>query len=191
LFDLPMQITKTLHVTDRKTWREWLRKNYRKEKEIWLVYFRKNAGKSRVPYNDAVEEALCFGWIDSTVKKIDKDRFAQRFSRRSPKSEYSQTNKERLRKLIACKLVAKDVLAILGDIDPEQYVFPTDIMKILQANQRANENFQKYNAPYQRIRIAYIDKARQRPLEFKKRIDNFLKLTEQNKQFGFGIETYF
>jgi uncharacterized protein YdeI (YjbR/CyaY-like superfamily) len=186
-----MNITKTLYIPDRKAWRAWLRKNYQQEKEIWLVYYRKEAGKPRIPYNDAVEKALCFGWIDSTVKKIDKDRFAQRFSRRNPRSEYSQTNKERLRKLIARGLVPKDILASLGDIDPEEYVFPNDIMKALRANKRAYENFQKYSTPYQRIRIAYIDSTRQRPEEFRKRLDNFLKLTEKNKQFGFGIETYF
>jgi hypothetical protein len=64
-------------------------------------------------------------------------------------------------------------------------------MKLLQAKKQAYENFKKYSAPYQRIRIAYIDSARHRPDEFKKRLANFLKLTEKNKQFGFGIEPYF
>jgi uncharacterized protein YdeI (YjbR/CyaY-like superfamily) len=186
-----MKITKTLYVPDRKTWREWLRKNYRKEKEIWLVYFRTEAGKPRIPYNDAVEEALCFGWIDSTIKKLDKDRFAQRYSPRNPGSEYSQANKERLRQLIAKGKMRKNVLASMSDIAPENYLFPADIMKVLRTNRRAYENFKKYSAPYQRIRIAYIDRARQRPVEFKKRLANFLKLTEKNKQFGFGIEPYF
>jgi uncharacterized protein YdeI (YjbR/CyaY-like superfamily) len=186
-----MKITKTLYVPDRKSWREWLRKNFRKEKEIWLVYFRKEAGKPRIPYNDAVEEALCFGWIDSTVKKMDNDRFAQRYSPRNPRSEYSQTNKERLQQLIAKGKIRKNVLASMGDIAPENYIFPDNIMKVLRTNRQAYENFKKFSASYQRIRIAYIDRARLRPLEFKKRLDNFLKLTEQNKQFGFGIETYF
>jgi uncharacterized protein YdeI (YjbR/CyaY-like superfamily) len=186
-----MQITKTLYIPNRKTWREWLRENHRKEKEIWLVYYRKDTGKPRIAYNDAVEEALCFGWIDSTVKKIDKDRFAQRFSPRNPRSGYSQTNKERLQKLITQGQVPENVLADLGDIDPEKYIFPTDIMKLLQAKKQAYENFKKYSAPYQRIRVAYIDSARQRPVEFRKRLDHFLRLTENNKQFGFGIEAYF
>jgi len=186
-----MKISKTLYAPDRKAWREWLKNNYRKENEIWLVYYRKKTGKPRIPYNDAVEVALCFGWIDSTAKKIDKDRFAQRFSRRNPGSEYSQTNKERLRKLITQGMVPKDVIPGLGDIDPEKYVFPTDIMNALRANGRAYENFQKYSPAYRRIRIAYIDSARHRPGEFKKRLDNFLKLTEKNKQFGFGIQSYF
>jgi uncharacterized protein YdeI (YjbR/CyaY-like superfamily) len=186
-----MQIGKTLYAPDRKTWREWLRKNYRKEKEIWLVYYRKEAGRPRVAYNDAVEEALRFGWIDSTVKKIEKDRVAQRFSPRNLKSEYSQTNQERLRRLIAKGRVRKDVLAGMGEIAPEKYVFPADIMRVLRANKRAYDHFNKYSAPYRRIRIAYIDSARRRPAEFKKRLANFLKLTEQGKQFGFGIEAFF
>jgi len=186
-----MQISKTLYAPDRKTWRDWLRKNYRKEKEIWLVYYRKEAGRPRVAYNDAVEEALCFGWIDSTVKKLEKDRVAQRFSPRNPKSQYSQTNQERLRRLIAKGRVRKDVLSGMGEIAPEKYIFPADIMKVLRSKKRVYDHFNKYSAPYRRIRIAYIDSARRRPAEFKKRLANFLKLTEQGKQFGFGIETFF
>jgi uncharacterized protein YdeI (YjbR/CyaY-like superfamily) len=186
-----MKITKTIHVSERKTWRKWLKANYRKETEIWLVYYRKETGKPRIPYNDAVEEALCFGWIDSTAKKIDRDRFAQRFSRRNPGSAYSQTNKERLKKLIARRQVPKDVLADLGDIDPEKFVFPSDILQALKANRRALANFRKYSAPYQRIRVAYIDSARRRPEEFRKRLNNFLKLTEKDKQFGFDIQSFF
>jgi uncharacterized protein YdeI (YjbR/CyaY-like superfamily) len=186
-----MQITKTLYVVDRKSWRAWLRKNFRKEKEIWLVHYRKEAGKPHVSYNDAVEEALCFGWIDSTIKKLDDERFVQRYLPRNRRSDYSQTNKERLQKMISKGQVRKDVLAGLGDITPENYVFPDDIMKILRANRQAYANFIKYSASYQRIRIAYIDSARIRPTEFDKRLKNFLKLTEQNKQFGYGIKSFF
>ncbi|HLF02203.1 MAG TPA: hypothetical protein VI547_09530, partial [Anaerolineales bacterium] len=92
-----MKITKTLYAPNRKALRDWLKKNYRTEKEIWLVYYRKQTGKPRIPYNDAVEEALCFGWIDSTVKTLDAESTAQRFSPRKPRSAYSQANKERLR----------------------------------------------------------------------------------------------
>jgi uncharacterized protein YdeI (YjbR/CyaY-like superfamily) len=186
-----MLITETQYAPDRKTWRAWLKGHYRSAKEIWLVYYRKEAGKPRVAYHEAVEEALCFGWIDSTAKKIDEERFAQRVSPRRPGSDYSQTNKERLRLLIARGRVPEDVLAGLGDIDPEKYVFPADIMKALRANRKARDHFQKYGAPYQRIRVAYIDSARRRPAEFRKRLANFIKLTSQGKQFGYGIESFF
>ncbi|MFN8460891.1 MAG: hypothetical protein U0X93_03850 [Anaerolineales bacterium] len=74
-----MDITQTLHVTNRKDWRNWLKKNYKTEKDIWLVYYKKATGKLRIEYNDAVEEALCFGWIaDSTIKKLDEKVTVQR-----------------------------------------------------------------------------------------------------------------
>ncbi|MFA5023936.1 MAG: hypothetical protein WC523_03210 [Patescibacteria group bacterium] len=77
---MELKIGHTLYVTDRKPWRSWLSKHYKSEKEIWLVYFRKKSGKPRISYNDAVEEALCYGWIDSIIKNLDEERFVQRFS---------------------------------------------------------------------------------------------------------------
>ncbi len=186
-----MKITKTLYVPNRKAWRDWLKKHYKTEREIWLVYYRKQAGKPRIPYNDAVEEALCFGWIDSTVKNLDAERFAQKFSPRKPKSGYSQPNKERLRRLIEQGKVMKDVLVTVGDISTEAFEIPSDILHALKANEQAWENFQSYSASYQHIRVAFIDAARSRPEEFRKRLKHFIRMTEQNKQFGFGIETYF
>lgn len=187
-----MDIGKTLHVSSRTEWRKWLKKNYKAEKEIWLVYYKKTSGKPRVEYNDAVEEALCFGWIDSNVKKIDDESFAQRFSRRNPKSGYSQANKERLRKLATDGKVIKDVLASLGDISVEKFEIPADILKAIKANKTAWVNFQNFSETYKRIRIAFIDGARNRPEEFKKRLNYFIKMTEKNKQFGFrGIEKYY
>ena len=101
------------------------------------MYYKKTSGKPRIEYNDAVEEALCFGWIDSTVRKLDEERFAQRFSRRNPKTGYSQSNKERLERLIAEGKVMKDVLATLGDISSEQFEIPKDILKVNKADKEA------------------------------------------------------
>src|SRR5262245_9723901 len=104
-----MDITNTLYITNPKDWRKWLKKHYKKEKEIWLVYYKKETGKPRIAYNDAVEEALCFGWIDSIVKKLDKEQTAQRFSPRKPNAKYSQANIERLRSLVTKKKVIKKI----------------------------------------------------------------------------------
>ncbi len=95
-----MDITEKLYVTNRNEWRVWLEKNHVSANEIWLIYYKKHSGKKRIPYNDAVEEALCFGWIDSTVKSIDDECYAQRFSPRRKKSKLSEMNKERIRQLI-------------------------------------------------------------------------------------------
>ena len=181
-----MNVVKTLYVTDRQTWRAWLADNYNKEKEIWLIYPKKASGKPRILYNDAVEEALCFGWIDSTTKRIDDDSYAQRFSPRNPKSPYSEANKTRLRKLVKEGLVIPSVKVAIQDIINEDFVVPSDILDALKTNKVAWENFQKFSLQYQRICLAYVEGARDRPDEFKKRLNNLLKLTEKNKQFGFG-----
>ena len=180
-----------LYVVNREDWRQWLEANYKTAHEIWLVYPRKHTGDPRIPYNDAVEEALCFGWIDSITKAIDEDQYSQRFTPRRPRSTYSQTNRERLRRLIEQGKVMPDVLAALGDILEEPFVFPPDIEAALRANEQVWANFQKYSGAYQRIRIGYVDAARKRPEEFMKRLNHLIKMTAQDKQFGFGIESYF
>ena len=83
-----MDKKKTVYVRNRKEWRDWLKKHFDKEKEVWLVYPKKATGKKCISYNDAVEEALCFGWIDSTMKSLDQDHTMQRFTPRRPKSQY-------------------------------------------------------------------------------------------------------
>jgi len=183
---------KTIYISDRKKWRQWLRQHYKTGKEIWLVYYKKGSGKPRIEYNDAVEEALCFGWIDSTVRSIDKNKFAQRFSPRKPNSKYSPANKERLRSLLRKKKVIKEVRDSLGDIAAEKPVIPKDILAEIKSNKEAWKYFQKFSDSYKRIRIGFIDGARKRPAEFRKRLAYFIKMTEKNKQFGFGgIEKHY
>lgn len=183
---------KLLYVTNRREWRDWLQRNYKSEKEVWLVYYKKRTGKPRILYNDAVEEALCFGWIDSIVKGIDEDRFAQRFSLRNPGTPYSQANKERLREMVKQGKVVDEVLATLGNLADEQFEIAPDILKAIKADKKAWKNFQTFSQPYIRIRVAFIDGARNRPQEFAKRLRYFIEMTGKNKQFGFGgIEKYY
>jgi uncharacterized protein YdeI (YjbR/CyaY-like superfamily) len=188
----PIDPERLLHVTDRAQWRDWLQKHYKSETEIWLVFYKKHTGRPSIAYNDAVEEALCFGWIDSTVRTIDAERYAQRFSVRRSKSTYSQANKERLRALIRQGKVVEEVLAAVGDLADDESEIPADILAAIQANPAAWQNFQAFSPAYVRIRIAFIDGARDRPEEFEKRLRYFVEMTEKNKQFGFGgIEKYY
>lgn len=182
----------TLEVSDRREWRRWLRNHYKTEPEIWLVYYKKASGKGRIQYNDAVEEALCFGWIDSTVRKIDEHRFAQRFSPRRAGSGYSQANKERIRRLISKHKVIAQVRVAAQPILAERVTVAADILKAIRGNQQAWRNYQHFSESYKRIRVAFIEGARKRPAEFRKRLDYFVRMTAQNKQFGFGgIEKYY
>jgi uncharacterized protein YdeI (YjbR/CyaY-like superfamily) len=187
-----MEITQTLYITNRKDWRAWLKKHHKTEKEIWLVYPKKVTGKPRIEYNDAVEEVLCFGWIDSIVKKWDEESTVQRFSPRKPGAKYSQANIERLRTLVAKKKVNKEVADSLRDILSKKFVIPPDILNAIKANKQAWKNFQQFSDSYKRIRIAFIEGARNRPAEFKKRLRHFIEMTEKNKMFGFGgIEKHY
>jgi uncharacterized protein YdeI (YjbR/CyaY-like superfamily) len=177
---------KTLYVTNPKDWRKWLKTHYKSEKEIWLIYYKKGTGKPRIEYNDAVEQALCFGWIDSTVRSIDERKYAQRFSPRKPGSTYSPANKERLRTLLKQKKVIREVRDTLGNITEEEFTIAGDILQEIKSNPQAWKNFQDFSDSYKRIRIGFIEGARRRPAEFKKRLAHFIKMTEQNKMFGFG-----
>jgi uncharacterized protein YdeI (YjbR/CyaY-like superfamily) len=187
-----MEIGKTLYVIDRNAWRAWLEDNFGKENEIWLVYPKKSSGKKCILYNDAVEEALCFGWIDSIRKSLDENHSVQRFSPRRPGSGYSQQNKERLKWLAEHDLIHPSIRASIKPVLQEEFEFPPDILAKIKENEIAWKNFQQFSPAYQRIRIAYIDTARKRPEEFAKRLDNFIRATEQNKQIGYGgIDKYF
>jgi uncharacterized protein YdeI (YjbR/CyaY-like superfamily) len=184
-----MEIGKTLYVTNRKQWRSWLAKNHNKEKEIWLIYFKKSSGKKRIPYNDAVEEALCYGWIDSILKGIDEEKFAQRFTPRTSKSNLSEMNKERIRLLVKQKKMKSVGLTAIQHVsfDPTKNTklkIAPDILKSLKEDKKTWENFQKFSEPYKRIRIAWIEETRSRPELFKKRLGYFLKMTAKNKKYG-------
>jgi len=184
-----MELGKTLYVINAKQWRSWLVKNHDKEKEIWLIYYRKSSGKKRIPYNDAVEEALCYGWIDSILKRIDEEKFAQRFSPRRSNSLLSQMNKERIYRLIKKKkMTTKGLIAVKHVFDDSQKdskcLIKTDILKSLKENKKTWENFQKFSELYKRIRIEWIEGARTRPELFEKRLRYFLKMTAKNKKYG-------
>lgn len=187
-----MNTIKTLYVTNRKDWRKWLEKHFDKEKEIWLVYPKKSSGKERILYNDAVEEALCFDWIDSTVKSFDENNSIQRFSPRNSRSTYSQQNKERIKWLVEHDKIHSSILEKVKQIASEKYIFPKDIIEAIKKDKTAWANYSNFSDTYKRIRIAYIDAARKRPDEFKKRLNNFIAQTKENKQIGFGgIEKYY
>ena len=96
-----MEIGETLYVTHRDDFRKWLEENHKSKKEIWLIQYKKATKKPSINYVEAVEEALCFGWIDNTEKSMDAERYATRFSPRRPKSNWTETNKERAGRLIA------------------------------------------------------------------------------------------
>jgi uncharacterized protein YdeI (YjbR/CyaY-like superfamily) len=182
-----------LQINTRIEWRNWLVKNFNSEKEVWLVYPKKSSGENRIQYNDAVEEALCFGWIDSRYKTFDTNHTMQRFSRRNPKTGFSQANIERLNWLSDNMLIHYSLVDSIQGIISKEFNFPGDIMAEIGKDKIVLRNYQEFSDSYKRIRIAYIDVARNRPNEFKKRLNNFIKKTRENKLIvGFGgIDKYY
>ena len=188
-----MEITKSVFFNNRKDWRNWLSENFEKEPEIWLLYPKKASGKNRILYNDAIEEALCFGWIDSTLKKYDEIFSAQRYTPRKAKSTYSQPNKERLRWLVEQNMVHPNILRTVHAELSKAFVFPKDIIAQIKVNKDAWKFYQKQSDGYKRIRVAYLADSRKRSEEFQKRLQNFINKCSQNKLIkGFGgIDKYY
>lgn len=177
----------------RCAWRAWLIDNFDSAREVWFVFPSKSSGEKSVAYNDAVEEALCFDWIDSTIKSLDEAHKMQRFTPRNPKSTYSQANRERLRWLLENGRIHPRFEAKIRDVLSEAFVFPVDIIARLRADRTVWENYGQCSESYKRIRIAYIEAARLRPAEFEKRLNHFMRKTRENRRIaGFGgIEKYY
>ncbi|MGB5819398.1 MAG: YdeI/OmpD-associated family protein [Saonia sp.] len=181
------------YFTHREDWRHWLKENFDTTDEIWLEYPKKTSGKPRIEYNNAVEEALCFGWIDSTVKSLNKNTTIQRFTKRRKNSTFSQANKERLKWLFENDMLHHSIKAQVHGIINEEFIFPEDIIATLKEDNKVWDNYQKLSDSYKRIRVAYIESARKRPDEFNKRLNNFRAKTRDKKLIkGFGgINKYY
>jgi uncharacterized protein YdeI (YjbR/CyaY-like superfamily) len=190
-----MEIGATLYITNRDDWRLWLSENYATSKEIWLIFYKKQSRKLRISYDEAVEEALCFGWIDSTVKTFNEESTVQRFSPRRKNSELSEMNKERVRRLIESgRMTQPGLESIKKHLEPssqgklkmkvKEFILPEDILEELKKDPVVWSNFKGFPEYYKQIRIGFIDGARKRPQEFKKRMEYFIKMTAKNKKFG-------
>ena len=110
-----MKTGETLTVTTREEWRRWLADHHQTKGEIWLVFYYKRTGKPTISYNGAVEEAICYGWIDSQQNRMDEERFVRRFSPRRKRSHWSKSNKERALRMLRAGRMAEAGMALLPD----------------------------------------------------------------------------
>jgi len=190
-----MKISKTLYVTDRDDWRVWLEKNHETEKEVWLIYYKKHTGRPRIPYDDAVEEALCFGWIDSVVQKIDDEKYAQKFTPRKNNSRWSESNRRRLRSLVQAGKMTRAGLAKIGDgvleakarskpgSKTKELVIPEDFEEALRAHEQARENFNQLAPSYRRRYLGWITAAKKEETRHR-RIREAIELLARNEKLG-------
>jgi uncharacterized protein YdeI (YjbR/CyaY-like superfamily) len=187
---------KTLHVTTREEWRAWLAAHHETESEIWIVYFKQHTGQPRISYNEVVEEALCFGWIDSLVRRLDDDRYAQKVTPRKNTAKWSEPNLRRFVDLVkegrmtaaglakgpppADETVAEKPGAPGPETDDE---VPVYIRQRLQANGKAWSFFQDLAPSYRRLYVKWIDAAKREETR-QKRLDEAVALLEQGRKLG-------
>lgn len=174
---------------DRNEWRNWLKDNYNTSKGVWLVYYKKNSRGSSVTYEEAVEEALCFGWIDSTVNSIDEERYMQLYTPRKINSIWSKLNKERVEKLIRQGLMTDAGLSkieaakkngywdLLSSID--DLIIPSDLEMAFSQNEIAYKNFNEFKNPIKKAILYWVLSAK-RPETRKKRIEKILATASEN-----------
>jgi uncharacterized protein YdeI (YjbR/CyaY-like superfamily) len=178
---------KTLYVRNRDEWRTWLEKHATTCDEIFLIYYKKASRKPRIPYEDAVEEALCFGWIDGKVNKLDEERYAQRFTPRKPTSRWSALNIERAEKLIKAGRMTSAGLTVFR---PEQEVaekptrLPATLEQEFKSHADAWKNFRGFPPFYQRMTIAWVASAK-KPETQNKCLRELIAQSRQNKRIKF------
>lgn len=166
-----MEINRALYFCDKLQWRQWLENNHNKERDAWLVHYKKGSDKSSISYNDALEEALCFGWIDSKMKSIDKEKFILKYSPRKTKSVWSKLNKEKAEKLIKIgQMTDAGLVKIEGAKKSGQWdiaytnkvrdKIPEDLSKALLQNKDAWHNFHNFANSYWNMYIGWVSNAK-------------------------------
>ncbi|MFC2083610.1 YdeI family protein [Bacteroidota bacterium] len=185
---------KRLHFKTSEGWRKWLVKNHNKESGIWMEFYKKKTGKKSIEYDFAVEEALCYGWIDSIIKRIDEEKYVIKFTPRKDNSNWSESNKKRVALLIKSKKMTEYGLEKIkaakknGQWDKsvwssKLFQMPAEFKKALDKNKKALENFNKLAPSYQRHYIGWIVNAKREETKLKY-VKESIALLEEGKKLG-------
>lgn len=186
----PITITSLIYPASRQEWRDWLYAHFETEKEVWVAISKTN---KPIDYNDIVEEALCFNWIDSTVKTLGDGYRAQRMTPRKTKGKYSQLNIERIKLLLQQDLVHPTLVEPFKVVGDAPFEYADDVLAAIQTDSLAWEYFQNIPGAYKRIKLASIELARDDKELFQKRLNAFIKSCAQNKLLApsAGMEKYY
>ena len=172
-----------LDIRSRNDFRRWLMENSTVENECWIVAKRgKIPPKDALWYLDAVEEALCFGWIDSTVKNVDGVTL-QRFGPRAKSGKWTELNKERCRRLERLGLMTDNGRAVCPDLEAE-FIIMAEILAVFMSNPVAWQNFQNFPSLYQRVRIDNVQRVVSKPELFESRLAKLIEASERNEMIG-------
>jgi uncharacterized protein YdeI (YjbR/CyaY-like superfamily) len=188
----------TVHARTRQEWREWLHEHHRTVSEIWLVFDKQHTGRACIEYEDSIEEALCFGWVDSLVKRLDDERFARKFTPRKPDSAWSAINRARYARVKArglltaagierpptareAKAPAPPAAAVAASKDAS--ALPADIKKAFKANAKAWATFEQLSPFHRRRYVGWIEFAK-RPETRAKRLQEAVALLAAGQKLG-------
>jgi uncharacterized protein YdeI (YjbR/CyaY-like superfamily) len=184
-----MKTMKLVHITNRKDWRAWLARHHTTETEVWLVYAKQHTGKPRVAYDEAVEEALCYGWIDSIVRKLDDDHFAQKFTPRKDRTNWSAPNLERIRRLMAEGKMTEAGMAVLHpdpDYKPPERSGPEAppfLEEALKKSPTAWDQFQRLAPSHRKLYVRWITEAKKEETR-QRRIQEAIRKLEADEKLG-------
>jgi uncharacterized protein YdeI (YjbR/CyaY-like superfamily) len=179
----------TVFAKDRAEWRRWLGKNGVRSEEIWLVFYKKASGKQTVSYDHAVEEALCFGWVDGMIKKLDEECYAQRFTPRKKKSAWSQSNIQRVERLIAeGKMMPAGLAAYQSGDRRDVAPMPTELPKVLEDKFRKQRaawaNYEKFPPGYRRVTAGWVASAKKEETRLK-RLEKLMQYSARGERIEF------
>lgn len=188
---MPSSELKSFYAKNRKAWRKWLEKNHLKEEGVWLIYYKKGSGKTRVSWEQAVEEALCFGWIDSISKPIDEEKYKQKFTPRKLTSVWSAINKKKIESLVEQGLMMPAGLKIIDaakqngswiKLDSvENFEIPPELKKILERNKKVAAHFEQLSK-FRRKQWLYRINNAKLPETKKKRLEELREEAKLNKK---------
>ncbi|MFC1966752.1 YdeI family protein [Chloroflexota bacterium] len=189
-----MEFDDALLFSSSLQWRKWLEQNHDSIKAVWLIHYKKNSGKSSVSYDDALEEALCFGWVDSIMKRIDDEKFILKYSPRKTKSIWSRRNKEKAEKLIKVGKMTNAGLIKIEEAknngfwdnaytNKDRDEIPEDLNNALLQNNDAWVNFHNFANSYWNMYIGWVNSAKTEQTR-KRRIAEVVKRSWLNKKPG-------
>jgi uncharacterized protein YdeI (YjbR/CyaY-like superfamily) len=186
--DMPTATLKTLKLSTREQWRNWLAKHQDAASEVWLVFEKRHTHRPSIAYDDAVKEALCFGWIDSLIKRLDESTYARKFTPRKAGSKWSTANRQRYAELQAQGLLNTAGLKRApstrsGDKPPLSNEVPRYIEQALRANPPAWNYFEQLASSYRHRYVAWIDSAKQEETK-KRRLLEAVRLLRTGQKLG-------
>ena len=183
----------TFFASDIPEWHNWLQDNYQRENEIWLIFYKPNAPITGIKYEDALDEALCFGWIDSLIQKIDEQKYARKFTPRTNSKKWSDTNKKKVVRLIQAGRMTQaglekfpfnpEEIDKTEGIKKEEFIIPEDIEVKIRQNSPAWKIFEKLPPSQRKNYIRWVLSAKKQET-IDKRLAEVISVLEANKPLG-------